>query len=78
MDEHEITGMALVTPKDIRTARFRMTRFREGYDTDDVDALLDKCATTIQVLTAKIAELVERTRPMRPAAAPIRNNLTTE
>ena len=58
MDEHEITGMALVTPKDIRTAGFHMTRFREGYDTDDVDRLLDKCAMTIEVLTEKIAELV--------------------
>jgi DivIVA domain-containing protein len=61
MDEHETNGMALVTPKDIKTAEFRMTRFREGYDTDDVDRLLDKCATTIQVLTAKIAELVAGT-----------------
>ena len=58
MDEHETTGTALVTPKDIRTAKFNMTRFREGYDTDDVDRLLEQCATTIQVLTAKIAELV--------------------
>ena len=58
MDEHETTGMTLVTPKDIKTAEFRMTRFREGYDTDDVDRLLDRCAMTIQVLTAKVAELV--------------------
>lgn len=58
MDEHETTGMTLVTPKDIRTAKFSMTRFREGYDTDDVDQLLEKCAVTIQVLTEKIAELV--------------------
>ena len=78
MDEHETTGTALVTPKDIRTAKFRMTRFREGYDPDDVDALLDQCAMTIEVLTAKIAELIERTRPMRPASAPIRNNLIAE
>ena len=78
MDEHETTGMALVTPKDIRTAKFGMTRFREGYDPDDVDALLDQCAVTIQVLTEKIAELVERTRLMRPASAPIRNNLIAE
>lgn len=78
MDEHETNGTALVTPKDIRTAKFSMTRFREGYDTDDVDRLLDKCATTIQVLTAKIAELITQTRPMRPAAAPIRSNLTNE
>ena len=58
MTEHETTGTALVTPKDIRDARFHMTRFRAGYDTDDVDALLDQCAMTIEVLTVKIAELV--------------------
>lgn len=61
MDEHETTGMTLVTPKDIRTAKFHMTLFREGYDTDDVDRILEKCAMTIQVLTAKIAELVAGT-----------------
>ena len=60
MDEHETTGTALVTPKDIKTAKFRMTRFREGYDPDDVDALLDQCAMTIEVLTEKLAELVAR------------------
>ena len=58
MDEHGTNGTTLVTPKDIRDARFHMTRFREGYDTDDVDALLDQCAMTIQVLTAKIAEFI--------------------
>lgn len=57
-DAHETTDTTLVTPKDIRTAKFNMTRFREGYDPDDVDRLLDKCAMTIQVLTAKLAELV--------------------
>ena len=58
MDGQETTGTSLVTPKDIRTARFNMTRFREGYDPDDVDTFLDQCAMTVQVLTAKIAELV--------------------
>lgn len=61
MDEHGTNGMALVTPKDIRTAKFSVTRFREGYDTDDVDRLLDKCAMTIEVLTEKLAELVAGT-----------------
>ena len=47
-------------------------------DTDETDELLDDCAYTIQVLTEKIAELVTLTRPMRPASAPIRNNLIAE
>ena len=58
MDGQETTGTSLVTPKDIRTARFNMTRFREGYDPDDVDTFLDQCAMTIEVLTEKLAELV--------------------
>ena len=64
----------LLTPNEVRTA----TWLRGGYDTDETDELLDDCAYTIQVLTEKIAELVERTRPMRPAAAPIRNSLIAE
>lgn len=68
----------LLTPNEVRTATLHATWLRGGYDPDETDELLDDCADTIQVLTEKIAELVERTRPMRPAAAPIRNNLTTE
>ena len=68
----------LLTPNEVRTATLRATWLRGGYDTDETDELLDDCAYTIQVLTEKIAELVERTRPMRPASAPIRNNLIAE
>lgn len=60
MDEHETTGMAhrLLTPNEVRTATLHATWLRGGYDTDETDELLDDCAWTIQVLTAKIAELV--------------------
>lgn len=68
----------LLTPQEVRTATLHATWLRGGYDCDETDELLDDCAWTIQVLTEKIAELVERTRPMRPAAAPIRSNLTTK
>lgn len=68
----------LLTPQEVRTATLHATWLRGGYDTDETDELLDDCAWTIQVLTEKIAELVEQTRPMRPAAAPIRSNLIAE
>lgn len=50
--------MRLLTPQDIRSAGLDTTRFREGYDIDEVDELLDDCAYTIQVLTEKIAGLI--------------------
>lgn len=68
----------LLTPNEVRTATLHATWLRGGYDTDETDELLDDCAYTIQVLTSKLAELITLTRPMRPAAAPIRSNLTTE
>ena len=68
----------LLTPQEVRTAPLHAPWLRGGYDTDETDELLDDCAWTIQVLTEKIAELVERTRPMRPECAPIRNNLIAE
>ena len=68
----------LLTPNEVRPSTLHATWLRGGYDTDETDELLDDCAYTIQVLTEKIAELVERTRPMRPAAAQIRNNLIAE
>ena len=68
----------LLTPNEVRTSTLHATWLRGGYDTDETDELLDDCAYTIQVLTEKIAELVERTRPMRPAAAQFSNNLIAE
>ena len=48
--------MDLLTPNDINRAEFHTTRFREGYDIDEVDDLLDRAAHTIKVL----GELVMR------------------
>lgn len=42
--------MRLLTPHDVHTARLDTTRFRTGYDCDQVDRLLDQCETTIRVL----------------------------
>ena len=36
---------------EVRTCEFNMHRFfEEGYDTDEVDAILDQCADTIEIL----------------------------
>ena len=78
MDWRPLKAHRLLTPNEVRTSTLHATWLRGGYDTDETDELLDDCAYTIQVLTEKIAELVERTRPMRPAAAQIRNNLIAE
>ena len=78
MDWRPLMAHRLLTPNEVRTSTLHATWLRGGYDTDETDELLDDCAYTIQVLTEKIAELVERTRPMRPAAAQISNNLIAE
>ena len=41
----------MLTPKEVRNAELTVHRFREGYDTDEVDDLLDACADTIETLT---------------------------
>lgn len=48
--------MRLLTPHDVHTARLDTTRFRTGYDTDQVDRLLDQCETTIRILAQTLRE----------------------
>lgn len=41
----------MLTAKEVRTCEFDMHRlFEEGYDTDQVDDILDQCADTIEIL----------------------------
>ena len=54
--------MALLTPDDIRRKPLTMTRWREGYDADEVDDLLDECALTV----AALADQCERLRARVP------------
>lgn len=47
----------MITPKEVRTCKFNMHRlFEEGYDTDEVDDILDQCANTIEILTNALWE----------------------
>ncbi|SDH17508.1 DivIVA domain-containing protein [Agrococcus jejuensis] len=68
--------MAL-TPNDIVERTFETTRFRDGYDQDEVDNFLDEIVTEFRAiiaekerLEARVAEL-ESGAPAAPVAAPV-------
>ena len=69
--------MAL-TPEDVVNKRFQPTKFREGYDQDEVDDFLDEVVVELRRLNQENEELRQRlvvgrpTRELqpRPAAAP--------
>lgn len=48
----------MLTPKEVRAAKLTVHRFCEGYDTDEVDDLLDACADTIETLTRALESIV--------------------
>lgn len=48
----------MLTPKEVRNAELTVHRLREGYDTDEVDDLLDACADTIETLTRVLESVV--------------------
>lgn len=51
----------MITPKEVRTCEFNMHRlFEEGYDTDEVDDMLDECANTIKILTNALWEASQK------------------
>lgn len=40
--------MKLITAKELRDRQFNTTRFREGYDEDDVDDALERAIETLE------------------------------
>lgn len=48
----------MLTPNEVRTAKITVHRFREWYDTDEVDDLLGACADTIETLTKVLESIV--------------------
>lgn len=48
----------MLTPKEVRAAKLTVHRFHEGYDTDEVDDLLDACADTIETITKVLESIV--------------------
>jgi DivIVA domain-containing protein len=52
----EVTSMAL-TPEDVVNKRFQATKFREGYDQDEVDDFLDEVVNELRRLTEENEDL---------------------
>src|SRR5690625_2570418 len=49
--------MALLTADDVLNKKFQPTKFREGYDQDEVDDFLDEVVNTLSSLTSENEEL---------------------
>ncbi|MET3453187.1 DivIVA domain-containing protein [Curtobacterium pusillum] len=61
--------MAL-TPEDVVNKRFQPTKFREGYDQDEVDDFLDEVVVELRRLTAENDELRQRLQAAESAPKP--------
>src|SRR3954471_16679226 len=59
MEIDEVTEMAL-TPEDGVNKRFNPTKFREGYDQDEVDDFLDEVVVELRRLNQENEELRQR------------------
>ena len=55
-----------LTPEDVQNKRFRVTRFKPGYDEDEVDAFLDEVEAELRRLLAENDQL----RSRGPAGGP--------
>src|SRR5699024_69241 len=53
----EVTTMALLTADDVLNKKFQPTKFREGYDQDEVDDFLDEVVNTLRVVGGENEEL---------------------
>lgn len=63
--------MALLTADDVRDKAFSKTKYREGFDQDEVDDFLDEVAHTIAQLTAERDELAARLQETPRVAAAV-------
>lgn len=52
--------MALLTAEDVLNKAFSKTKYREGFDQDEVDDFLDEVAQSISALTAERDDLAQR------------------
>ncbi|WP_061960359.1 DivIVA domain-containing protein [Demequina flava] len=52
--------MALLTAEDVLNKAFSKTKYREGFDQDEVDDFLDEVAQAISALTAERDDLAQR------------------
>ncbi len=76
--------MALLTADDVLNKKFQPTKFREGYDQDEVDDFLDEVVNTLRALDAENSELkakleaAERRLQEAPSAAPAAEQSTQQ
>ncbi len=61
--------MALLTAEDVLNKAFSKTKYREGFDQDEVDDFLDEVANTIATLTAERDEYASRLTQMQAGGA---------
>ncbi|MBU4335242.1 MAG: DivIVA domain-containing protein, partial [Actinobacteria bacterium] len=52
--------MALLTADDVLNKKFQATKFRDGYDQDEVDDFLDEVVTTLNELQTENDELTNK------------------
>ncbi len=62
--------MALLTAEDVLNKAFSKTKYREGFDQDEVDDFLDEVANAISALTAERDELQTRLAQYQSGNAP--------
>ena len=62
--------MAL-TPEDVVNKRFQATKFREGYDQDEVDDFLDEVVVELRRLNGENEELRQRLSAAEARAAEV-------
>ncbi|WP_082104636.1 DivIVA domain-containing protein [Demequina soli] len=70
--------MALLTAEDVLNKAFSKTKYREGFDQDEVDDFLDEVAATISQLTKERDELAARVEQGGAAPAPAATEATTD
>src|SRR5665647_3915039 len=61
--------MAMLTADDVLNKKFQATKFREGYDQDEVDDFLDEVVNTLRVLTAESDDLKGKLAAAAPQRA---------
>jgi DivIVA domain-containing protein len=63
--------MALLTAEDVLNKAFSKTKYREGFDQDEVDDFLDEVANAISALTAERDELQTRLTQYQAGGVPV-------
>ncbi len=63
--------MALLTAEDVLNKAFSKTKYREGFDQDEVDDFLDEVANAISALTAERDELHTRLAQYQAGGVPV-------